>query len=102
MYIEGIAGVLHITNKSNTAPLSFSRYLSTLNHTLSWYRGVPELLKSAARVRVLHRQAANMRQDVMVVILTDKEMCVLIFGRRQLTVHDDNDPHALSQELLSV
>jgi len=61
MYIEGIARVLHITNKSNTAPLSFSRYLSTLNHTLSWYRGVPELLKSAARVRVLHRQAANMR-----------------------------------------
>jgi len=61
MYVEGIARVLHITNRSSTAPLSFSRYLSTLNHTLSWYRGVPEMLKSAARVRVLHRQAATVR-----------------------------------------
>ena len=63
MYIEGIALVLYTTNKSNTAPLSFSRYLSTLNHTLAWYRGLPEMLRSAARVRVLHRQAAKMRKD---------------------------------------
>merc|ERR1719468_740565 len=61
MYLEVSALVLQTTNKSSTGPLSFSRYLSTLNHTLSWYRGVPELLKSAARVRILHRQAANMR-----------------------------------------
>ena len=76
MYIEGIARVLHITNKSNTAPLSFSRYLSTLNHTLSWYRGVPELLKSAARVRVLHRQAANMRKGVMVILGDKRDVCL--------------------------
>ena len=67
MYIEGIALVLHTTNKSNTGPLSFSRYLSTLNHTLSWYRSVPEMLRSAARVRILHKQAAKMRKVVSVI-----------------------------------
>ena len=40
MYIETIALVLEVTDKSNSAPLSFSRYLSTLNHTLAWYRSV--------------------------------------------------------------
>ena len=76
MYVEGIARVLHITNKSNTAPLSFSRYLSTLNHTLSWYRGVPDMLKSAARVRVLHRQAATMREDVMAILTDIRDLCL--------------------------
>ena len=76
MYVEGIARVLHITNRSSTAPLSFSRYLSTLNHTLSWYRGVPEMLKSAARVRVLHRQAATVREDVMVTFTDKRDLCL--------------------------
>ena len=72
MYIEVSAMVLYTTTKSSTGPLSFSRYLSTLNHTLAWYRGAPEMLKSAARVRVLHKQAAKMRKGVM-VILTERD-----------------------------
>jgi len=61
MYIESIAAVLHTTKKSNSAPLSFSRYLSTLNHTLAWYKNIPELLKSSSKVRQLHRQASKMK-----------------------------------------
>ena len=38
MYVETIAAVLEATKRSGSAPLSFSRYLSTLNHTLAWYK----------------------------------------------------------------
>ena len=61
MYIETIASVLDATKKSNSTTLSFQRYLSTLNHTVQWYRDLPSLLKSSSRVRVLHRQAASLK-----------------------------------------
>jgi len=61
MYIETIAAVLYVTNKSNSSILSFSRYLSTLNHTISWYKDFPKLIQSTAKVRQLHRQASLMK-----------------------------------------
>ena len=70
MYIETIALVLDATNKSSSGVLSFQRYLSTLNHTVQWYRDLPSLIKSSARVRVLHKKAAtikNFTQYEMVV-----------------------------------
>jgi len=70
MYIESIAVVLDTTKKSNSAPLSFTRYLSTLNHTLAWYKDIPDLLKSTSKVRQLHRKASkqkNFSQYEMVI-----------------------------------
>ena len=61
MYIETIASVLYTTNKSSSGVLSFQRYLSTISHTVQWYRDLPSLIKSTARVRLLHRQAASLR-----------------------------------------
>lgn len=62
MYIETIASVLSATKKSSSGVLNFKRYLSTLNHTVQWYRDLPSLIKSSARVRVLHKQAAAVRK----------------------------------------
>ena len=61
MYIDTIATVLDATNKSNSPALSFQRYLSTLNHAVQWYRDLPSLIKSTARVRSLHRGAAGLK-----------------------------------------
>ena len=61
MYIDTIATVLDATNKSNSPALSFQRYLSTISHTVQWYRDLPSLIKSTARVRLLHRQAASLK-----------------------------------------
>ena len=60
MYIDTIARVLDATNKSNSPALSFQRYLSTLSHTVQWYRDLPSLIKSTSRVRALHRGAAGL------------------------------------------
>jgi len=61
MYIDSIAIVLHTTNKSNSRTLSFSRYLSTLSHTVEWYQSIPKLLKSTSKVRQLHKKASKLK-----------------------------------------
>jgi len=61
MYVDSIAIVLHTTNKSNSRTLSFSRYLSTLSHTVEWYHSIPKLLKSTSKVRQLHKKASKLK-----------------------------------------
>ena len=61
MYVDTIAAVLYTTNKSNSPSLSFSRYLSTLNHTVEWYQSIPKLLQSTSKVRQLHKKASKLK-----------------------------------------
>jgi len=63
MYIESIAFVLNFTGRSGSAPLAFTRYLATLKHTISWYRGVNELKQSLKVVRSKHQHAANISSE---------------------------------------
>jgi hypothetical protein len=58
MYVEPIVRVLHLTGRSHTPTLAFTRYLGTLNHAVEWYEGLAALKASLRRVLQLHRTAA--------------------------------------------
>ena len=58
MYVETIVRVLHLTGRSHTPTLAFTRYLGTLNHAVEWYDGLASLQTSLRTVLQLHRAAA--------------------------------------------
>lgn len=58
MYVETIVRVLHLTGRSHTPALAFTRYLGTLNHAVQWYEGLASLQASLRTVLQLHRAAA--------------------------------------------
>ena len=58
MYVETIVRVLHLTGRSHTPVLAFTRYLGTLNHAVQWYEGLATLQTSLRTVLQLHRAAA--------------------------------------------
>jgi hypothetical protein len=58
MYVESIVRVLHLTRRSHTPVLAFTRYLGTLNHAVKWFQGPESLQTSLRHVLQLHRAAA--------------------------------------------
>lgn len=57
MYVETIVRVLHLTGRSHTPTLAFTRYLGTLNHAVEWYQGLAAMRASLRTVLQLHRAA---------------------------------------------
>lgn len=55
MYVETIVRVLHLTGRSHTPALAFTRYLGTLNHAVQWYEGLAAMRASLRTVLQLHR-----------------------------------------------
>jgi len=58
LYVPSISRILDITGKSNGRVGSFTRYLSTLTHAISWFEGHSAMKKSLREVLQLHRAAS--------------------------------------------
>lgn len=61
MYINSITVILHLTGKSSSPSLAYQRYLMTMRHTSTWYKGpgVDSMIRSLRMVKVKHRAAAK-------------------------------------------
>ncbi|XP_023323466.1 uncharacterized protein LOC111697631 isoform X2 [Eurytemora carolleeae] len=66
MFVPTIVRILHLTGKSGTPALSFQRYLRTLNHTVTWFKGVDSMKSSLRQVLQLHRAAAAKGRNTVI------------------------------------
>lgn len=76
MFVPSIVKVLSTTRKSETPIKAFTRYLSTLNHVLEWYKSPIERLESLKKVRHLHTKANAVALNNLGVGMTQFDMLV--------------------------